>query len=458
MRRSTLMAVMLILGLAPWAVAQETTRYFAAAASSPGAAGTFFVTDARIFNPDQSASITVQLSFLLPNADNTGVTEVPITIGPRQAAALDDLVSSVFQTTGSGGVRMRSNRPFLATSRTYNIGDGSSGTFGQYIPGLDPADALAQGILLQVVNDPAPSGFRSNIGFQNPTASTVTVEVNVYDAATGNLLGTTSRTLPPLAYSQINNVFNAIGLASTVVANATVEFTASAAVFAYASVVDNTSGDPVFVLPFADVGTQGSTNNPPDGTIVSPTGSVVLATGQTQVFVAEVTDPDGDEVTGMEWDFGDGVTASGLEVSHIFTEGGTYTVTFTATDSRGLSDPTPATLEVTVVAATATLTQVQAVVFSPSCAIPFCHSGASPQQGMNLSSGQSYSNTVNVPSNEQPALDRIEPGSPEQSYLWRKVTRDPSVSGAYMPLGGADLTQEQLDVLRSWILAGAPDN
>ncbi len=455
MRRLTLMAV--LLALASLASAQETTRFFAAAASAQGTGGTFFVTDARIYNPDQSASITVQLSFLLPNVDNTGVAAVPITIGPRQAAALDDLVTTVFATSGSGGVRMRSNRPFLATSRTYNIGDGTSGTFGQYIPGLEPAEALAQGILLQVENDPAASGFRSNIGFLNPTTSTVTVEVNVYNAGTRNLLGTTSRNLPPLAYSQINNVFNAIGLASTVVENATVEFTASAAVFAYASVVDNTSGDPVFVLPFADVGTQGSTNNPPNGTIVSPGGGLVLATGQTQEFVAEVSDPDGDAVTGMEWSFGDGITASGLEVSHIYSEAGTYTVTFTATDSRGLSDPTPATLTVNVVAATATLTQVQAAVFTTSCAFANCH-GTSPQRGLSLVAGQTHSNTVNVPSVEQPSLDRIEPGSPEQSYLWRKVTRDPSVTGAFMPIGAPPLNQTQLDLLRSWIEAGAPNN
>jgi hypothetical protein len=77
---------------------------------------------------------------------------------------------------------------------------------------------------------------------------------------------------------------------------------------------------------------------------------------------------------------------------------------------------------------------------------------------MSLVAGQTYSNTVNVPSVEQPALDRIEPGSPEQSYLWRKVTRDPSVSGAFMPIGAPPLNQTQLDLLRSWILAGAPNN
>jgi len=454
MRRLAFVAV--VLALAPVASAQETTRYFAAAASAPGAAGAFFKTDARIFNPDQSATITVQLAFLLPNVDNTGAAEVPVTIGPRQAAALDDLVASVFGTSGSGGVRMRSNRPFLATSRTYNTGDGTSGTFGQYIPGLTVADALEQGILLQVSNDPALTGTRSNVGLLNVNTSSVTVELNVYDAGTGNLLGTTSRPLPPLAYFQ-TNVFNAIGLASSVAENATVEFTASAPVLAYASVLDNTSSDPVFVLPFADVGTQGSTNNPPNGTIVSPASGLVLVTGQTEEFVAEVSDPDGDEVTGREWDFGDGITASGLEVTHTYTEAGTYTVTFTATDSRGLPDPTPASITVNVVAATATLTQVQATVFTTSCAFANCH-GSNPQQGMSLVAGQTHSNTVNVASRQQPSLDRIEPGSPEQSYLWRKVTREPSVSGAFMPIGAPPLNQTQLDLLRSWILAGAPND
>ncbi len=456
MRRTTL--ILLLAVAATSAGAQETTRYLAAAASAPGANGTFFVTDARVFNPDATATITVQLAFLAANTDNSGAAEVPITVAPRQAVALDDILQSVFQIGGSGGVRLRSNRPFLATSRTYNIGDGSSGTFGQFIPGLAPDQALPQGILLQVANDAASSGFRSNVGFVNPSGATVTVTLRVFDASSATLLGEHSRTLPPYAFSQVNNVFNAIGAAETVVDNATVEFTASAPVFAYASVVDNTSGDPIFVLPSADTGTQGGANNPPEGSIVTPSGDITVTVGQAVGFVASVTDPDGDLVTGLEWDFGDGITASGLEVTHTFSAAGSYTVSFTATDERGLADPSPATRVVTAASAAASFTQVQDAIFTPSCAFSGCHAGSSPAQGMSLASGQAYDAIVNVASRERPSLDRVEPGSPEQSYLYLKVVDDPSIAGSRMPLGGPPLPQEMVDLLRSWILSGAPNN
>ncbi|PWB77723.1 MAG: hypothetical protein C3F15_02665 [Holophagae bacterium] len=456
MRRTVLTA--LIIAAASWAAAQETTRFFAAAASTPGANGTFFKTDARLFNPDPTATITVGLAFLRPNVDNSTATEVPVNIPPRQGVALDDLVATVFSRSGSGGVRLRSSAPFLATSRTYNIGDGSSGTFGQFIPGLTPDQALTQGILIQVVNDPAASGFRSNVGFVNPGLTAITVSYQVYDAGSATLLGEGTRSLPPLAFSQINNIFSAIGAADTVVDDATVEFTATAPVLAYASVVDNTSGDPIFVLPYADTGTPVMENQPPNGTIVTPAGNVTVQVNQSVNFAATATDPDGDAITGMEWSFGDGVTASGLQVVHTYAQQGAFTVTFTATDARGLSDPSPPSRTVTVEAAAATLTQVQDLVFTPSCARSGCHAGSSPAQGLNLSVGQTYTNIVGVASHEQPSLNRVEPGDPQRSYLYLKVIGDPSISGSQMPRGGPPLSQAEIDLLSSWILSGAPNN
>jgi PKD repeat protein len=59
-------------------------------------------------------------------------------------------------------------------------------------------------------------------------------------------------------------------------------------------------------------------------------------------------DPDGDPVT-VEWDFGDGETSTALSpCAHTYADPGTYTVTFTATDDQGLSDPTPDTRTITV--------------------------------------------------------------------------------------------------------------
>jgi hypothetical protein len=100
-------------------------------------------------------------------------------------------------------------------------------------------------------------------------------------------------------------------------------------------------------------------------------------------------------------------------------------------------------------------------IFTASCAFSGCHGGASPAQGMNLSAGQAYANTVNVPSNELPGMDRIEPGDPDQSYLVNKIQGtqgDVGGSGQRMPLGGDPLSDTDINTIRAWITAGADNN
>jgi hypothetical protein len=261
---------------------------------------------------------------------------------------LHDLVAAVFQTGGVGAVRLRSSQPFLASSRTYNSGDGTSGTFGQLVPGLSADQALQTGILLQVANDPAPSGFRSNLGLLNPGLTTATVGYKVYDVGSATLLGEGSRTLLPLAFLQVNDLFGSIGAGATVAPNATVEVTASRPVFTYASVLDNTSGDALFVLPYPDSGTPIGSNRPPTGTIVSPVGDLTVQAGQAVSFLGAADDPDGDAVTVL-WSFGDGTTSEVLAPGdHTYAGAGTYTVTFTATDAHALADPAPPSRTITV--------------------------------------------------------------------------------------------------------------
>ena len=68
--------------------------------------------------------------------------------------------------------------------------------------------------------------------------------------------------------------------------------------------------------------------------------------GQTVSFDAAVTDPDGDTISSYEWNFGDGATASGQNVSHAYSGLGAKTVTLTVTDSA--NDTTVVTEQVTV--------------------------------------------------------------------------------------------------------------
>ncbi len=57
------------------------------------------------------------------------------------------------------------------------------------------------------------------------------------------------------------------------------------------------------------------------------------------------SDPDGDAIT-YEWDFGDGSTGTGVEPSHTYADNGTYVVSLTVTDARGVTSAAAVTTAV----------------------------------------------------------------------------------------------------------------
>ena len=141
---------------------------------------------------------------------------------------------------------------------------------------------------------------------------------------------------------------------------------------------------------------------------------------------------------------------------------GSFALTATATDVDGNVGTSPAvavTVANTVTAAT--LSQLQTLVFTPKCA--GCHDGSNPPGGalpgsQNLTAGNSYANLVNVASLEQSAVLRVKPGDAANSYLIQKLEGAASISGSRMPLGGPFLDQATMDLIRSWIASGAPNN
>jgi hypothetical protein len=50
----------------------------------------------------------------------------------------------------------------------------------------------------------------------------------------------------------------------------------------------------------------------------------------------------------------------------------------------------------------------------------------------------------------------VAPGNPDESLLLLKVTTPPC--GDHMPLGGSPLPEDQVEMIRSWIAAGAKDD
>jgi hypothetical protein len=79
-----------------------------------------FRTDARVFNPSYTDTITVRASLLpVGNIDNSGVAPIEIMVAPREMRVYDDVVSSLFGSAGLAGIRFSSASDLGATARIF---------------------------------------------------------------------------------------------------------------------------------------------------------------------------------------------------------------------------------------------------------------------------------------------------------------------------------------------------
>ena len=96
-------------------------------------------------------------------------------------------------------------------------------------------------------------------------------------------------------------------------------------------------------------------------------------------------------------------------------------------------------------------------IFDQACAFAGCHSNATPAAGLDLTAGNSRDALLGVASMQNPEVPLVTAVNPTNSYLMTKVT-GAGVSGQQMPLNGEALNESQLEILRTWIIQGAPDN
>jgi len=111
-----------------------------------------------------------------------------------------------------------------------------------------------------------------------------------------------------------------------------------------------------------------------------------------------------------------------------------------------LADPAPASLAKDV-----------APILTQRCVM--CHIAGAAQGGLDLYTNL-WSAIVNVKST-QSALDLVEPGDPDKSYLYLKLTGaqlSAGGSGEQMPFQAGQLDAGQLELIRAWIAQGAPNN
>jgi hypothetical protein len=221
--------------------------------------GQTFVTDLRVFNPSYDSATAALLEYFQAGTSaNTNATQsLSVNVPSRGTAALDDVAGpSGLNVSGTtGAIRVSSAAKLAVTSRIYaDLRAAGKGTFGQFAAGAPRANALRRGVLPQLSNQTdLSSGFRTNVGFFNPTTQVVTVRLELRNAG-GALLGSSIQTFQPLTQQQgaIAGYFGGVDLTNA--QNLTLSFDAGAPIVVYASVVDNVSSDQIFVYAQDDSG------------------------------------------------------------------------------------------------------------------------------------------------------------------------------------------------------------
>jgi hypothetical protein len=223
--------------------------YIPAAAHAAGVGTSQWMTDLEV-RALGGSNLVFTIELLEKDTSNTSPEIETLSIAAGACERFNDVLSTVFDFDGAAALRLTPvTGELIATSRTYN--DSPSGTFGQYIAGESEENALPAGqeaILIQLSQSATSGiGFRTNLGFVNTTNLTVWVRIDAYYAS-GLLLGTKNQKLLPYGHHQVNEVFKQWGNPNVedgfiIVSTAT----SGGAFFAYASVVDNMTDDPVYV-------------------------------------------------------------------------------------------------------------------------------------------------------------------------------------------------------------------
>ncbi len=224
-----------------------------AAASIPGLGGTYWKSDLRIFNPSDQ-QVEIQIQYLPEPGDTTPYPTLLYNVNPDQTIWIDDVMYWFTQGAAAKGALVITYDPEdgprpLVASRTYNQTD--AGTYGQFIPVLGSSSLAGAGGRLIVPGVEHSDLYRTNVGLVNSGTEGAGVTVTLIDES-GNPVVRAPLGVPAGNYMQLSldaiaaqdpDAGDVSGFKGTVV----VDVSNGGPVAAYGSVVDQQTGDPIFI-------------------------------------------------------------------------------------------------------------------------------------------------------------------------------------------------------------------
>ena len=237
----------------------ERTLIIPTAAHLRGTLGTNWRTDVEVYNPGGDPA-AYEIALLAHGADNSEPETRAFTLIPWTARRHTDILMQEFSFAGKAALRIAVTAgDVIVASRTYNLlaagnpmGVPAGSTFGEFVPAI-PIEGPVSGyreshaIMLAHADPASGSGYRTNLGVVNAGGAEIEITALLFDAP-GNYLGRVHRKLPPYGYHQFDSVLAPWAGTPIDDAYAVVRCTTPDGRFvAYASVIDNRTGGPIFV-------------------------------------------------------------------------------------------------------------------------------------------------------------------------------------------------------------------
>jgi hypothetical protein len=221
-----------------------------------GLNNTQFVADLRIVNNSASPA-QVQLEFFPSGAAGGSAASAihGLVVAPGAEAVINDVVGSQFGTSGLGALKVGHNGGLTFGVRVFNDQRPvNQGTTGFFIPPRGLGALATSGVLpflsqASVTDIQAGLGFRSNVGWFNPNLTTAGATFVAHRASDGSILGSVSVGIAGLSQVQqaVFSLISGVAASDQVQTDFYVTWTSTIPILVYGAVVDDKTGDVVYV-------------------------------------------------------------------------------------------------------------------------------------------------------------------------------------------------------------------
>jgi hypothetical protein len=231
-------------------------HYFPVVGRADGLNNTRFVSDVRVVNTSTEPEIaTLEFFSSSPGGLSAASAVRGVLVAPGAELVVNDVVGSQFSATGLGALKIGLGGGMTSGVRVFNdLRPVDGGTTGFFIRSKGIGEAGTSGVVPFLSQASATAiaarvGFRSNIGWFNPNPSAIGATFQARRAADGSIIGSVSVPINGLAQAQ-QAVFQLIaGVAEVDQAQNDfyITWSATGPLFVYGAVVDNRTGDVVYV-------------------------------------------------------------------------------------------------------------------------------------------------------------------------------------------------------------------